>query len=414
MQMDRSKMDVAKEVLSELVDSLRNYPNLEVALRVYGNNPLPNRDACDDTTLEVPFKINNHDEIIKKLGTIEPKGGTPIAYSLEQTVNDFPKDGLSYNVVILITDGAESCKGDPCTVSRKLQEAGVFLEPYIISLDMKGEFRDMFNCLGQQYTANDIPSFKGALDESVRKTLEGPTVTIEILNGRGIPYKSDLTVNLYNKKTGELKYQLIHYMSPQGTTDTLLLPPGIDYNIELSTVPPLKMSNVRFIEGKHTNYRIPAPQGILDIFMQNATYYKKPLTALVKSVKDGHIFHSQSLNSRQKYLAGIYDLEVTTRPPSYFKSVEVSSDATSIIRIKEPGFVSVNHRVPGFLSIYSINGQELELVENFEVKGPSETITLQPGKYQLAFRAKNAKGSKFTVVKKFDITSRTTSRVSIY
>ena len=414
MSMDVSRMEVAKDVLSGLIDSLRNYPKLEVALRVYGNNPQPNRDACDDTTLEIPFSQNNHDQIINKLKTIEPKGGTPIAYSLEQTVNDFPKDGKSYNVVILITDGAESCKGDPCEVSRKLREAGVFLEPYIISLDMKGEFREMFKCLGKQYTVNDIPSFRNALDESVRTTLEGPTITIELLNGRGLPYASNLTVNLYDEKSKELKYQLIHYMAPDGGTDTLLLPPGKNYDIEITTIPPIIRKNVRFIEGKHTTYRVPAAQGNLDIFMTNSNTYKKPLAALIKSTNDQTVLHSQSPNTSQTYLSGKYNVELLTRPPIYFKNIEVSADLTTILRIEEPGKVAVDHTVQGHLSISEKKGNEIKFVEARLLTSTQEIIVLQPGKYQLAFRAKNAKGSKFTVVKEFEIKSRNTTRVKIY
>src|SRR2546429_9471518 len=53
------KIDVAKKLMNELLDSLRYVPNLQLALRVYGNRkPFPPQD-CEDTHLEVPFGKGN-------------------------------------------------------------------------------------------------------------------------------------------------------------------------------------------------------------------------------------------------------------------------------------------------------------------------------------------------------------------
>src|SRR3954464_7288050 len=50
------KIEVAKKVMGEFLDSLRTLPNLEVALRCYGHTTFfkPERN-CKDTKLEVPF-----------------------------------------------------------------------------------------------------------------------------------------------------------------------------------------------------------------------------------------------------------------------------------------------------------------------------------------------------------------------
>jgi Ca-activated chloride channel family protein len=94
-------MDVAKTLLSNLVDSLKVNPKLELALRAYGHLYSKGAQNCQDTKLEVGFGIKNHDRIIKELQSISPKGTTPIAYSLEQAANDFPA-GNARNIVIII------------------------------------------------------------------------------------------------------------------------------------------------------------------------------------------------------------------------------------------------------------------------------------------------------------------------
>src|SRR5690242_11421425 len=46
-----AKIDVAKKLMNQLMDSLRDVPDLELALRVYGHQkPFPPQD-CDDSRL---------------------------------------------------------------------------------------------------------------------------------------------------------------------------------------------------------------------------------------------------------------------------------------------------------------------------------------------------------------------------
>src|ERR1035437_1423825 len=104
------KMDIAKKMLTEFLDSIKNVDNLEIAFRVYGHQYglRPERN-CQDTKLEVPFGKNNVTAIKNKLKQIVPKGTTPIAYSLEQCGGDFPtaSNANVRNIIILITDGIE-------------------------------------------------------------------------------------------------------------------------------------------------------------------------------------------------------------------------------------------------------------------------------------------------------------------
>ena len=54
-----TKIDVAKKLMKQLMDSLRYVNNIEVALRVYGHQKnFPPQD-CDDSKLEVPFSKGN-------------------------------------------------------------------------------------------------------------------------------------------------------------------------------------------------------------------------------------------------------------------------------------------------------------------------------------------------------------------
>ena len=115
---NQSRWTVAKSILTKLVDSLRQKTKLELGLRVYGHQSPQEQKNCKDTRLEVPFKAKNHSLIIDKLEEIRPRGVTPITYSLEQAAGDFPSGPGYRNIVILVTDGIESCGGDVCAMSR--------------------------------------------------------------------------------------------------------------------------------------------------------------------------------------------------------------------------------------------------------------------------------------------------------
>ena len=59
-----NRAQVAKDMLSRLVDSLAHYKDLELALRVYGHQYVTGPNSCLDSKLEVPFSENNEKQII--------------------------------------------------------------------------------------------------------------------------------------------------------------------------------------------------------------------------------------------------------------------------------------------------------------------------------------------------------------
>ena len=104
----RTRWEAAQEILTKIVDSLKTHPNLEMALRVYGHQYENRMNNCEDTRLEVPFGPDNVEKIKTKIKRLDPKGNTPITFSLLQAANDYPKDPNARNVLVLITDGEEA------------------------------------------------------------------------------------------------------------------------------------------------------------------------------------------------------------------------------------------------------------------------------------------------------------------
>ncbi|MDJ0852733.1 MAG: VWA domain-containing protein [Myxococcota bacterium] len=117
----RPKMTVAQETLSEALHWMP--PDLDVALRAYGHQHRHQQKNCQDSELLVPFQAGNRILIERAVAGFKPRGQTPLAYSLEQVARDFA--GVEgERAVVLVTDGIESCGGDPVAAARALQKRG--------------------------------------------------------------------------------------------------------------------------------------------------------------------------------------------------------------------------------------------------------------------------------------------------
>ena len=168
----QTRIDAAKDLLAKTVDDLRDVPNLEIGLRVYGHqSPITaTYQDCNDTKLEVPFASDNFSRVKSRVKSIQAKGTTPIARSLEAAAGDFP-DNTSRNVIILITDGLEACDNDPCVIAKKLKDKGVNVTPFVIGLGMDLSYLEKFRCIGEYEDAETRESFEKVLQNVVQKVL---------------------------------------------------------------------------------------------------------------------------------------------------------------------------------------------------------------------------------------------------
>ena len=68
-----------------------------------------------------------------------PTGFTPIARSLQQAREAFAGRQGGSNQVILVSDGLETCDGDPVMAARALQEAGIAVQVDVIGFDVSSD-----------------------------------------------------------------------------------------------------------------------------------------------------------------------------------------------------------------------------------------------------------------------------------
>lgn len=149
-----AKIDVAKKVVCNLIDNIAAEAkgNVNIGLRIYGANFDPTgtkEKACRDSVLEVPIAGIKADIIKQKVTGLKAEGYTPIAYSLELASKDFPAGEGDSNIIILVSDGQETCGGDPVGVIKKLKEQGFEVVVHCIGFAVEEEARKQLEAIAQ-------------------------------------------------------------------------------------------------------------------------------------------------------------------------------------------------------------------------------------------------------------------------
>ncbi|MEO5599444.1 MAG: VWA domain-containing protein [Cyclobacteriaceae bacterium] len=406
---DQSRMDVAKNILSRLVDSLRIDPKVELALRVYGHRYSRQSNNCNDSQLEIPFGKQNHQAIIRKIKEITPRGVTPITYSLEQSAKDFPANPGYRNILILITDGVESCGGDPCQVSIDLQKKGIFLRPFIIGLGVSGG--KVLDCVGKFIDSENANSFHQILNKSIETTFAETTVSVALMNGANQPVESNINITFVNSMTGAAAYEFVHYRDPSGNPDSVQIDPVLSYYVIVNTLPTVIYKDLEIVNGKHNVITIAAPQGTLVVKPEGKG---NPFLLIVREKGKSEILHQQNSSQPNRYLQGEYEVETLTLPRRIFP-VSLTADKTVTISIPSSAAVNINTLAAGYGSLFEILATgESKWVCTLDEAKTRHSLNLLPGNYKIAFRARQSKGSKYTAIKNFTVTAGQTLNVKMF
>jgi len=406
------KINIARELLSHILDSLKTVENLELGLRVYGHQSSYPPQDCYDTKLEVPFAKGNSARIEHVLSSLVPKGTTPIAYALEQSERDFTPCDNCRNIIVLITDGIEECDGDPCAVSRALQKNGVSLKPFIIGIGRN--FKDAFDCVGTYFDASSERSFQIALNVVISQALNTTTAQVNLLDASGQPTETNVNMTFYDNFSGKIKYNFIHTLNNKGLPDTLYIDPLLNYDIEVHTLPPVRLDSVSLVAGKHTLIGIDAPQGFIKLKIGNNDRTVKDLKSIVRKNGKMETMHIQTFGTTKKYLTGKYDLEVLTLPRIRINDVQVSQSQTTTVEIPQPGIVVIQKSVNGYGSLYLEEDNKLKWIYDMRDTKLQESLGLQPGHYRIVFRSKYMNQSMYTIEKPFEVKPGTSINVKLY
>jgi Ca-activated chloride channel family protein len=127
------KSDEAKILVNKI---LKNIPErTSCGLRVFGQKfdlpPASQETNCKETALLVPLS-QNRKNLLKQIRSIQSAGLSPIEFALRCTVEDDLKETQGDSLVILITDGGDTCNGHPAAYAKTIPNSVKIL---VVSLD---------------------------------------------------------------------------------------------------------------------------------------------------------------------------------------------------------------------------------------------------------------------------------------
>ncbi|CCG42801.1 VWA domain-containing protein [Magnetospirillum molischianum] len=158
----KSRLDIARQSILETVPQLPS--DVDVGLVVVGE--------CQGADNYKFFAPNERGRLGELLSNVRPHEGTPLARGIERAANMM--DGNSVpGVLIVVSDGDESCGGDPCAAARAMAQKKPNLK--INFIDVNGAGQGSSACVvgpsgGKVYKMRKVDE----LPELVRKSSEQP------------------------------------------------------------------------------------------------------------------------------------------------------------------------------------------------------------------------------------------------
>ena len=204
------RIDIARQTLTKLVTT--TIPaGTPFAFRVFGRM----EDSCQ-SDLDVPLGPLNAQAVTAKIAGLEPKNGakTAIGASLEHVASDLGSV-QGERLVILLTDGEETCGGDPAAAIEKLKKAGTTVRVNIVGFaiddaKLAATFRHWADAgSGVYFDAQNATALNEAMAKAMRPGFEivdaqGAIVGEGLAGGepvRVVP--GNYTVRLAGRKTGQ-------------------------------------------------------------------------------------------------------------------------------------------------------------------------------------------------------------------
>ena len=325
----RSKIEIARESMAAVIESLP--AGINAGLTAYGHR---REGDCTDVEELVPLQPLDRELLISHINELTPLGKTPITHSIEVVARTL-RTLETPTTILLVSDGKETCEGDPCALAAELRAAGLRLVIDVIGFDVTPEEREQLMCIAEQgggtyYDADSVEDFLNAAQAAVAKPeLTGSTVHVTALrNGEEI----QTFVHVLDAEGQEIDLRL----TTPGLGETIALVPG-DYTIVVQdtdtmgkpsqsfpitvesedlevvadfTVGTLRIATTRNGEPRECSLRVYAPESGEEL-------------AYAFSDNDEHV-------AEINVPGGTYDIEITDRrlpdsPAQYLRGVAVAS-----------------------------------------------------------------------------------------
>jgi len=160
----KRKMDVALKALSAAIPSLDG-KNAVVNLRAYGFDASVAKTpeaSCPNTKQLVEFGRDQGQAISDTANGLTPYGYTPIAASLLAAGRDLEQVTARRRFAVLISDGEETCGGDPVKIAAALNTEGTDVNTFVVGYDLDAEQKAQMRAVAEAGGTEYLNAANGA------------------------------------------------------------------------------------------------------------------------------------------------------------------------------------------------------------------------------------------------------------
>lgn len=371
-----TRLAVAKDAIDQLVSETATF---NTSLWAYGHR-LPDSDpeTCRDIENLVAFVPDNGDAVVSAVAGLEALGDTPITDAVRTVAESFTAPESGRRSIVLISDGEETCGGDPCALGAELGAAQVDLRIHAIGFAVDDAARNQLSCLadatgGTYADAGDADALDDALADATGNTF-GTTLRVEVSDPS---VDDDPVVQLVDPSTGATLTADAEtgYRGTFFANETVVVPPGT-WNVVVATEPTTVLASISFPDGSETV--IPIGLGELAINLIEPAGDLGRALAQIKSLGDEDAIATSEFveDSPFPLRSGTYEVRINSSPP-FTTEVTIRVGEVTSIDI-EFGAVDVSTSIdaPQF-QILDADGERI----SGGVGDLDETVRVPPGDY---------------------------------
>ncbi|MEM8996071.1 MAG: vWA domain-containing protein [Acidobacteriota bacterium] len=422
------KIVIARRALGQLIDDLPE--GGDVALLAYGHR---REGDCADIETVAPLGALDRAGLKRAVDAINPKGKTPITAAVERAVELVESSGEPATVIVL-SDGLETCGGDPCRTVRLAREAGLPMVLHVVGFAIDEDDQSQLQCMaaaggGRYAPAEDAATLSTALEQAVALPVTvaaGRLAVLAVADGE----LHDVSVRVRDADGGTVATARTYR---DGATNPTAIPlPDGDYTVRVEALGikggHVKRFPISIQDGAAVEKEVDFSTGELKIAITHndgaadVSYRIYDLDDGRKNVATGR---GRDGAGGERLTPGRYDVTVKAvgiggRPTHTFAGVEL-----------EPGgdLTLEHHFESGVLRIGAVNGAELvdatlsvRTVERGEEVAKSRTYTgeatnpktfvVPPGRYRVDAKGLSVDGKPRRQVE-VTVTARETVEVTI-
>ncbi|MGD2147816.1 MAG: VWA domain-containing protein [Anaerolineae bacterium] len=245
----KTKLAVAKEVMAELIPQIP--AEMNGSLWIYGHRHScdPKSESCQDIEQVSRLGPVDASAYVEKVEGVSAHGHTPIADSIQLAAKSLPT--TDFNSIILISDGEETCGGEPCALAEALKAGDSAVTTHVVGYAVNRATKEQLQCIarasgGSYHDATDAAGLLQALQEALAATAVETVLRVEVLDPAGA--EVDAVVQLYEAAAWQL-------VSDYAAWTDNLVSPG-DYELVVQVQPYVHYHGLTLLEGSTTIVRI--------------------------------------------------------------------------------------------------------------------------------------------------------------